>query len=265
MPERDGPLLVLAGKLRSLGPPSLAILIARLEATEDYEDFVALVREYLPECEREILRQPLPSAQMALFIDRFKGRYFPLYEYPWEEEEDYSYLTRGIPVVVMGISGDDYHEIASGYRPGLQLMTYLLHYIYYGEGDGGRTALAEACAEHVPPELLQRVPEGGIAADEAHRLLDDTHHKGLAHWADMLSADTGNCILDIPEEDLWSMELPPWERETVEQITQDWAQAEVIQGEVMRLAEWLEEDPPARFEELLGFIENRRGEVNGRN
>ena len=264
MPERAGPLLVLAGKLRSLGPPALAILIARLEAVEDYEEFVALVREYLPECELEILREHLPSAQMALFTDRFGNRYFPLMEYMWEDEEDYSYLARGIPVVVMGVSYDDYHEIASNYRPGLQIMTYLVPYIY-NEGDGGRTVLAEACAVHVPPALIQRVPEGGITAEEAHRLVDDTHYKGLAHWADMLSADTGNPFLDVPEEDLWSMEFPPWDRETVEELTQAWAQAEVIQGEVMRLAEWLEEDPPVRFEELLDFIENKRREVNGRN
>ncbi|MBA7599115.1 hypothetical protein ES703_06142 [subsurface metagenome] len=258
MPERDGPLLVLAGKLRSPGPPSLAILIARFEGVEDYEDFVALVREYLPECELEILREHLPSTQMALFVDRFGDRYFPLMEYIWEEEEDYSYLTRGIPLIVMGVTGDDYHEIASCYKTGHQLMTYLLHYPY-GEEDGGRIALAEACAKHVPPELLQRVPEGGITAEEAHRLLNDTQYKGLAHWADMLSADTGNDLLDITEDDLWSgMELPPWDRETVEHITQAWAQAEVIQGEVMRLGDWLEEDPPARFEELLNFIESRR-------
>ncbi|GAH15959.1 unnamed protein product, partial [marine sediment metagenome] len=162
-----------------LGPPSLAILIARLEAVEDYEDFVALVREFLPEFEGEILRQPLPSTQIALFADRFGDRYFPLSEYIWEEEEDYSFFTRGIPVVVMGVSYDDYHEIASSYRPGLQIMTYLVSYIY-DEGDGGRTVLAEACAVHVPPELIQRVPEGGITGDEAHRLLDDTHYKGLA-------------------------------------------------------------------------------------
>lgn len=252
MPEADGPLLTLAWGLRSLGPPSLSVLIARLEETEDYEDFLALVREFLPEREREILRQPTPAGQMATFADRFQDRYFPLGDrFRKGYTEGYADLTRGIPVVALGISPEDYHDL--DLRPGLLLMTYLVEVPSWIEA-GARVPLGEACAEHVPTDLLCRAPERGLSRSVTRSLLRDTSYEGLAHWADMLEWDTGNYFLDISSEELWE-ELPPWKREVVEALTREWQQAEVIQKSVLDLAQWLEEDPPARFGELLDFLE----------
>lgn len=267
MPERAGPLLVLERKLRSLGPPSLSTLIARLGDVEDYEQFVLMVREYLPESEQDIMRLLEPSAQMALFVERFSNRYFPLAEYVWEDEEDYSFLTRGIPVLVYGMGSDEYHNIATHYRVGYQLMAYLVQYDdpCGDEDDGVRVALADACAANVPPALLERVPEGGILIEEAHLLFDNTEYKGLAYFADIMSHSTGTDLLDLSEEDFWEMNPPDWDREFVDAVALEWGWVVVIQEEVDHMIEWLEEDPPARLEELLNFIENRRGEVNDGN
>jgi len=156
--------------------------------------------------------------------------------------------------MVEGISYDYYHEIpSSDFRPGFQLMTYLIDEVE----EGYRVALAEACEEYVPRELLEQLPEG-LTPGKAHRLLDKTPYEALAHWADTIWHDTGNFFLDISWEDLWSESLPDWDRETVEKLTEGWHQAEAINDQICNLAEWLEEEPPARFAELLKFILERR-------
>ena len=259
MPERDGPLLSLARRMLSLGPPALSVLIARLGEMEEYEDFITLVKEFLPEREQEILHQLTPASQMAAFASYFEDRYFPIDEnIKLGEAESYGDLTRGIPVIARGISYDDYHEIAmEDWRPGVQLMTYLIESAYE-EGDA-RIALAEACEEHVPVDLLRQVPEGGLSPDEIRRLLNGTPYKALAMWGDMLWSNTGNFFLDTDYEMLWSGGyLPQWGRETVGELTKQWQQADLIDEEVSNLVEWLEGDPTTRFGEILNFILERR-------
>ena len=257
MPEKDGPLLALARRMLSLGPPSLSILVARLGEMEEYEDFISLVREFLPEREEEIFHLSTPATQIAAFASYFEDRYFPIDDnFKLGEVEDYGDLTRGIPAIVMGLSWDDYHYIASECRPGVQLMTYLIE-SPYEEGDA-RVALAEACEEHVPVDLLQQVPEGGLSPAEVHRLLDNTPYKALALWGDRVWLDTGNFFLDTDYEMLWSGIPPEWDRETVEELTRQWQQSERIEQEVSDLVDWLEEDPATRFGEILNSILERR-------
>jgi len=255
--EEYSPLLTLAHKLRSLGPPSLAILFARFESVEDYKDFVALVREYLPEREQEILRQPDPSVQIVTFVSHFTDRYFPLEEGFCDMVEGYEEFLYHIPVVVMGVSYDDYHEIPESYRDGLQLMTYLLEDPYEGSEGGARVALAEACLKHVPADLLHRVPGEGLSVDDAHQLLDNTPYAAVANWGDVLTANTGNFFLDTDYEYLCNMEMFEWDRETVDYLIHHWQLADLAYAIVYKLAEWLEEDPPNRFREVLDFIEGK--------
>jgi len=248
-----GTLSILAGKLRSLGIPSLSALIARLEGAEEYDDFVALVREFLPEREQEILYESTPAQQVAAFASYFEDRYFPLDDsFKLGDVESYGDLTRCIPIIPLGLSYDDYQFMASDSRAGLQLMTYLVESPFGDE----RAALAEACEEHLPRNLIERVPEEGISPGEL-RCLVDTKYKGLALWADIVWHDTGNVFLDVDLEDLWSQGPPPWDREIVENLTRQWQQADRIHQQLFELVEWLEGDPPARFEELLNFILER--------
>ena len=254
MSETDGPLLTLGWRLRCLGPPSLSMLMARLDGAEAYKDFVALVREFLPEWEGDILRWPSPLEQIAAFASRFQDRYFPLDDRILLDDcEAYGEFLRSIPVPVMGLSWDDYHCLPDDGHPGILLMTYLLEDPYHEEG--ARIALAEACAAHVPRELLQRVPEGGLTRDQAHRLLDGTEYEGLARWGDILQGQSENFFLDVCCEDLWECGGPPWDREEVEALAQHWPRAERAQQQLRDMADRLEEDPPARFQELLELIE----------
>lgn len=250
----DGPLSVLAERLRSRGVPSLSGLIARLGEAEDYESFVALVKEFLPERKTDILSQSTPQAQVAAFASHFEDRYFPLDDaFKLGDIEGYDELTRGIPIIPLGLSYDDYQFIAADWRSGLQLMTYLVEDPIGGE----RAALAEACEEYVPSSLLHQVPEEGIRPEDLKSLLDETRFRGLVDWANVIWHDTGNFFLDIDLEELCSAGPPEWNPEAVEHLTTEWQQAEVIQVRILNLAEVLEQDPPARLEELLKLLERR--------
>lgn len=257
MPDKHGPLLALGRKMRLLGPPSLAVLVARLGEMEEYGDFIDLVREFLPEREEEILHELTPAHQMAAFASYFEDRYFPLYDnFKQGDAETYYELVRGIPVIVRGLSWDDYNEIPTYYNPGIQLMTYLIE-SPYEDGDI-RVALAEACQEHVPACLLLQVPEGGLLLAETHQLLDDTPYKALAMWGDVVCGSTGNVFLDTDWEMLGYNGEPPWEREVVENLTTEWLQADRINQGIFELADWLEVDLKARFGEMVKFIMERR-------
>ncbi|MBA7676442.1 hypothetical protein ES703_84683 [subsurface metagenome] len=260
MPEGDGSLSALAQRMLSLGPPSISILVARLGEIEEYQDFINLVKEFLPEREAEILRNTTPSTQIATFASYFEDRYFPLEGTFSEPEsgmiESYCEITRGIPIILRSISYDDYHEISSDSRDGVQLATFLIEDPYEGEE---RTALAEACMQIVPVELIRLVPEGGISLDEARRLLKDTQYEGLARWADILNQDTGNCFYDNDYESLAYGNCPDWDRENVEALTTQWQQADIIDEEVGKFFDWLEGDLELRFRELLNFIIEKRG------
>jgi hypothetical protein len=261
MAEKPSPLLILSARFMSIGLPSLSALIAKLGSVEEYHEFIELIREYLPEYEAEILREPPQAGQVAKFCNRFQDRYFPLayyYRHGYIDEEIRYYdLLVSIPVVVSGLSWEDYDSIASGSDPGIQLITYLLENPY--QEDGQRVSLAEACEPHVGRELLMRVPEGGIEITRVHKLFDKSKYKPIALWCDWICQDTGNFFLDTDIETLnYNYPYPEWDKERVETLTRQWHEAELINEEVNNFAEWLEKDPPAHFQEILDFIEGRR-------
>lgn len=247
MPEKPGPLQSLVIQLAYRGVPSLSVLIAEVANAEDAAAFRRLVAEFLPEREQDILHESTPQEQIARFTSYFRDRYFPLEDIL----ESYGELTSRIPVPVMGFTYDDYHELPSEFRESFQLMSYLIRNPFEGEMD---VALAEACEEHVPRELLQRVPENGLEPEEIHQLLNGTRYEGLAIWADMIWHSTGNFFLDTDYEELWSGLFIEWNREEVERLTRDWQQAEELQNRLSEFANWLEGDLATRFEELLNFI-----------
>lgn len=270
MSDELSPLNALAYKLCLLRPPSLAILLARFANAEDFKAFVALIKELLPERENEILRRPNPCEQISVFVTHFAERYFPLDEsfsdmlYEDDVEEAYAYFLRGIPVQVMGMSEEDYHSIPQNYRLGYQLLAYLLESPFWGDEDGARVALAEACREHVPVHLLERVPEGGLEFKVANEIFNGTDYEGVAQYGRILSKDSDNCFLNTDYEYLCECEPTLWSLEEVEYLTEQWQQAEVINNSVHRLVEWIEEDPPVRFEKILNFIEGKQNEPDPR-
>ena len=256
MYDRVGPLEALADKLRQLGPPSLATLIAHLSQGEEYEAFIKLIREFLPEREAEIRRELTPDTQIAKFASYFEDRYFPLDQIlQTGDVEGYADLTLGIPVVVQGVSCEDYEEIATNWRDGYQLLTYLTESPWSNERP---VSIAEACLEIVPRELLDRVPEA-LSLEEMHTIFDNTPYKAAAIWADIVNQATGNVFLDTDWEYLSYTQRPEWEREEVEALTLAWHQGEQLYGEVVNLVEMLEADPKTHFAKLTEYIIKAKG------
>jgi len=75
----------------------------------------------------------------------------------------------------------------------------------------------------------------------------------------MLHMLTGNCFYDESQEsaDQNSTDLE-WTRENVEELTRKWLQAQVLRDKAENLYEYLEQDPPGHFAELVDFIEARK-------
>jgi len=258
MPKRVSPLLILANNLLARRIPSLSSLVAQISDAENYAEFVDMVKTYLPEREQEILHEPTPYSQVASFASYFEDRYFPLEDYfKCGDLESYEDITCRIPVVVRGFSYEDYHEVPD-WRPGVMLMTYLVESPW--EGEDVNVSMAEACAEHVPAPLVERAGKVRLRLDEAHELLKGTKYEPLALWADRLHYNTGNFFLDTDYEMLWNNIPPDWSPENVEKLTRQWQQAKLHENKTFEFMEWLEEDLPGHFEELVAFIAERRGD-----
>ncbi len=257
-------LAVLARRLMPPHPPALSVLIAVITESEEYGLFIDLIREYLADKLAEILDETTPTAQMGTFAKYFEDRYFPLdYAFRNEDMEEYGQLTRCIPIIARGLSWEDYYEIATNARPAVQLLTYLLENPSR-EADA-RVALGEACLEHVTPDLLERVPAEGFKIEKLHRLVAGTKYSALETWGKVLSLDTGNLLLDTTQKDIYSggYELPDWDRDEVEGFTKEWKEADKLDEEVSNLCEWLEQDTPAHFKEILEFLLERREKLSG--
>ncbi len=258
MPKRVSPLLALANKLLAQRIPSLNSLVAQIADAENYAQFVQMVKTYLPEREQDILHEPTPSSQMMSFASYFEDRYFPLEEiFKMGDLEGYGDLTYRIPVVVLGFSYDDYHEITE-WRAGALLMTYLVESPW--EEEDTDVSMAEACASEVPAPLVERAGKVRLRLNEAHELLKGTKYEPLALWADRLHYNTGNFFLDTEYETLWNSMPPDWDPETVKGLTKEWKQAEAHDNKTGELMSWLEEDLPGHFEELVAFIEGRKAD-----
>ncbi|MDP2950639.1 MAG: hypothetical protein Q8P22_14040 [Chloroflexota bacterium] len=251
--QKPGPLARLGERLLATAPPRLQSVVEWLAQYGPYLDFVALVRECLPDQEQEILRNPDIGVRIAAFANHFRDRYFPL---PWwlddgEDEEGYEDLTRGLPVVSRGIGLEEYDNLtdwASSYQVAAVLSAN-------PHDTGARIALLESCAQWLPKELLARTGEGYSPA-ALHERLDRTRYAPAALMADWLNGDTGNAFLDLDEEtarEVWE----PWDRATVDYLTRQWQQADLIDNRIREFGEWLLKEPAGRFSRMLNVIEGR--------
>lgn len=251
------PREILVEKLRSLAaPPAIMWLVGRMGDYEDFGDFIALIQEFIPEHEREILNILAPSDQMAAFASYFEDRYFPLHDaVRGGEFERYRNLTSNVPAIIRGMDWEDYAEIPeAGIRPGAQLLTWLFDSSFNQELDE-RAALFEACKEHVPQRLLKKVPHhGGFRNEDVKRILAGTKYEQAIKWSDYINNNTDNYFLDTDMETFSAGYQPDWAKETIEHLTVKWHEVEQHDRDTDEFFEWLEEKPPARFKELLEFM-----------
>lgn len=255
MRSSDGPLTVLANKL-VVGPPSLSHVMALLDQGEYLQDFVAIIREFLPEHEQVILG--LGSYErVPRFCELFGQRYFPLDDMPMEDSEEVmEIVAHGIPIARGGLSYDDYHDL-DRFSPGQLLLLGLVKYPYWEpqEMQGARVALLETCAKVLrDEELIKRIPEGGWSPEELHSMLDGSRFAGAATFADWVWHQTGTDFLDCDYEDYVEI---PWSREAVEELTRHHARGRQVMAETNSLVDWLDDALARNFREMMEFILQR--------
>ena len=163
---------------------------------------------------------------------------------------------RDIPVMVMGFSWEDYHELNNA-RLGTQLMSYLFEPPWGDdrEESGERVALVDGFSPEYQREA-QRVPEGGITLDIAKRMFKGKKWAGLRNWAEYINQAAGNWFLDTDEEERSNCQLMEWDKGTIEAMSKEWREANAFYDKMMEFAAWLENEKegPARFKQTIDFI-----------
>ncbi len=257
--EREKPATtigVLREKLLRPRPPSISMLTAVFENAETYQEFVNLVKDFLPEREKEILAKPTPHEQMACFASYFEDRYLPLHPSfkDGECEDNYNNLLCDMPIMVMGFGWEEYHELHD-HRLGMQLMSYIFESPLEGYDNGERVALADGFPPTYQVEA-RRIPGAGISLEGANRILKGKRWIGLRYWAQYIHASTGNWFLDTTDEERYSGMQNEWDKELVEAASKEWLKAQSFYDKMVNFAEWLEDEKagPARFSETVDFI-----------
>ena len=244
-------------------PPSLRELVTLIGYAEDYAWFTALVRRLFPDEAEAALSAPGVGTRVGNFARLFQERHFPLYapfiEFFADEGEDppFTWLRRGIPFNLMGFGYDGLHEMWDGYREGISALALLAQPpdACYDEPGGLRTAWLECAAQRIPQETLERTPKGGIPLDDLTEAVHESGYTGAAQAAAWVRAETGNFFLDHCYEDGdYDGFSDPWEEEIIADGTEEWRKADRLMDSVIKLDDWLEQDLPSRFAELLDFI-----------
>jgi hypothetical protein len=252
------PLAALREKLHDVHPPSISLILSLFQNVETYNNFVKLVRDFLPEREKEILEKPSPSAQIAAFASYFEDRYLPLHPVfkDGEVEDDYYELLRDIPVMVMGFDWEDYHELNNA-RLGLQLMCYLFEPPFKEDSDqaGERVALVDGFPSAYQREA-QRIPASGISLDDAKLIFKGKKWIGLRNCAEYINQATDNWFLDTDDEMRGDMQPMEWDKETVASMTQEWLKANAFYDKIMEFALWLEDkkEGVTHFKKTVDFF-----------
>ena len=167
------------------------------------------------------------------------------------------WLRRGIPFDLMGFGYDGLHELWHGYREGISALLLLARPpdSFYGESDEIRVAWLELAAQSIPQSTLERIPRGGIPIEALAEAVKDTRFEGAAKAASWVFAETGNFFLDHSYEDgSYDGFADPWEDEIIAEGTEEWRKASALMDSVCKLADWLEEDLPTRFAEMLDNV-----------
>lgn len=255
----QGPLAALSQFLRQGRPPLLSCLVSEFRDAEDYHEFLRLVREYLPDIEEEITGAGPPAEMMAAFCRAFGERYFILMqEFQDGEIEEFGSLVQGIPVAVEGWDYEDYDELPQC-RTGMVLASLLVDLeeeLAGLEWEGIRITVMGAAAEHVAPEVLERVKGYPLS------FLEEAGHQGLLSFAKMLCCQTGTVFWDLNPQEFYyptssgsACQVIDWSREAVTELTEEWERAVQIGEEVDGFLAWLEEDSRVHFARMVRFLE----------
>lgn len=243
------------------GPPSLTAVQEFFYNAEALTQFVALVREYLPDKESVILSEAGAVARINKFVKFFTPKYFPLSDVYWESDEGYEQFVHSIPLDLEGFTEEDYDEFEDRFSPEmiveLALISYPFNYDEGAEDERGishRVPIIEQAAK-LTGEIAFEIPAVGWTPEELHAKCDKTPYEGLAASADWIHSVTGCGILDCNYD---GYEGDMWERDTVESITEQYPVKLALQKKMTEFETWLHEDLRNHFTELVNFLNNKK-------
>jgi len=256
--EKAMPLTILAERL-IIGPPSIAALIDLLDEGEFILEFAELVREYLPEHEQEIMVGDF-GTRTERFCRLFGNKYFELDSDMLDiGEEAIAMLVHEIPVRLMGLGYEDYHEFES-MADGMVLMLALVANPWIEpdeEEEAARIPLLESVVELVGKEIAELIPKEGWQLKELHDRLDGTQYAPVAAFADWVWQSTGLALLDNCYEEMgcgWGGVQIPWEREVVDNLTEEWPKVRQFWDSINHIENWLMDKAKANYGELVDFL-----------
>ena len=121
-----------------------------------------------------------------------------------------------------------------------------------------REAWLIAAEEHLPRELLQRIPGNGIHVELLEEALRGTPLEGIYLDAMWMHSCTDNFFLDYTiHDDGFSGFSDPWDDDVIEDAKEQWQNAKAIVDKTRVLEQWLEEDLEGRFTQMLDFVLER--------
>ncbi len=263
------PLSRLSEKL-IIGPPLLGELINVLVDIDTLQEFLDIIRRFIPEYEDEVM-SGARNRRVYRFCYRFSEKYFPLPV--WANGLSMQDFSSGLPLEAKAMSYSAYHELDM--RLGYLMLLSLVIYPYEGderdeeereerEGTlmeiygGARVPLLDR-VQQIVGDVVLRIPKDGWAADELHLLTDGTLYDGVGDFASWVLSETECVILDTSYDDVAYIEgygdpVFKWTDYNVQTLADEWPKVKQIREKIDRRVEWLEEDPQSRFRELLDFL-----------
>ena len=254
------PLQTLVARMRRPSPVAIDLLVQLFCPAEGYADFIALVREYLPDMEEKVIAQDHIEDRMGIFGEAFSNRYF-LIETDWleaDEEKDYYKLTNYVPAQFQAFTSDDYAEIPQSDDAALIVIAYILEDPW---SDEDKPAFAEAAARYLSKKLLKRIPEEGFPLKELEECLKGTVFEPIAFWGEVISQNTGNYFFDVSHLEESGAEFHvEWNRPTVDELTRQWQEWEAWQDKWNTFKEWFADNFEKNTNDLLKILKERSKE-----
>ena len=159
----------------------------------------------------------------------------------------------------MGFGYDGLHEMWNGYREGLSALALLAKppdpTTRTRRAAGG---LAGVGRRPHPARDPAKNPPGRHTPGRPHRGAEGDRVRG-GGTRPLLGLRRDRQLLPRPllRRRHYDGFADPWEDEIIAEGTEEWRKASALMDSVTRLADWLEEDLPGRFAEMLDFVLGR--------
>lgn len=250
----NGTFGVLLERLTAHYPPNLGEIEQAFTSSEQLTSFIKIIRDFMPEHEKKIMALHGSEPRCTEFVHRFTAKYFELAEYDFSD--GYETLTMGIPIILDGITEEQYEAIQDQ-SPEFLCMLAFVNYPFYiwtsgsdkkDDGSAQRVPIMEAVIDIVG-DAARRLPAKGFTNKELHKKLDGTKYEALALFADWVNGDTGCWKLDYNYES--QAEGPDWSQENIDELV---IQEKTVIEHYRKTSEfqvWLHQDLRKHFAELV--------------